>query len=112
MKYLFDKDHQQQITEVTFAGKTYGITFIPYEPDPDTDYDGEIGVFTPGNRRIKYMRVKWDCDTFAMFKSYIRSNRTVKGLYTYITTCAKHQMHTQECVAFCEHVLTYGRGKR
>ena len=110
MKFLFTNDNPQQITEVTFAGKTYGITFIPH--DPDANYDGEIGVYTMSNRHIKYMRLKWDYNSFAMRKSYIRTNRTPEDLYEFLITCAKLQTNMPGCIAFCEHVLKCGHCKR
>lgn len=110
MKLIFTADNPQKIAHVTFAGKTYGITFIPH--DPDSSYDGEIGVFTLSNRRIKYMRLKWDYQTFAMRKSYIRTIRTAADLFEHLTLCARFQTYLPECIALCEHVLTYGRYKR
>ena len=101
---------KQKVCEVSFAGKAYGITFIPH--DPCTDFDGEIGVFTPGNRRIKYMRLKWDHKTFALRKSYIRTIRSPEDLFEQLILCARFNTNIAESIALCEHVLKYGHSKR
>lgn len=110
MSNIITYDNGQQICEVSFAGKVYGITFIPH--DPCTDYDGEIGIFTNSSRRIKYMPLKWDHNTFALRKSYIRTHRTPEDLFEQLILCARFNTNLVESIAVCEHVLTYGHCKR
>lgn len=103
-------DNGQQVCEISFAGKKYGITYIPHEPC--TAFDGKIGVFTSSNRRIKYMPLKWDYKVFALRKSYIRTSHTPEELFQHLITCAKLQTYMPECIALCEHVLRHGHTPR
>ena len=105
-------DNGQQVCEISFAGKRYGITYIPHAPC--TDFDGKIGVFSSSTRRIKYMPLKWDYkNQIPIFrKSYIRTANSPEELFQHLITCAKLQTYIPECIALCEHVLANGHTPR
>ena len=113
MNFLFTDKNPQKVAEVTFAGRSYGITFIPSTVGGPDDA-GEIGVFTLGQRRVKYMRIKWDYKAFLpqLRKAYIRSRLTAEELFEDLVFCSKSQTACTASCLFCEHVLINGRSRR